>query len=110
MASFGSIQFGEGQGGRTYPVWGRAAEYSVTHIPGGNTSIIQTSGKMADRLQLPIQCTAAELASLYSAVDTVQTLTYGYGSRSAYMAEISNVEEQLAGKDLYYATLTVIGR
>ncbi len=110
MASFGAISFGEGQGGRTYPVWGRAAEYSLTHIPGGSTTILQTSGRQADTLNLPIQCTAAQLASLYSAVDTVATLTYSYGSRSAYLAEVSNVEEQLAGKDLYFATLKLVGR
>jgi hypothetical protein len=110
VASFGAISFGEGQGGRSFPVWGRAAEHSVTHIPGGNISILQTSGKQADTLSLPIQCTAAQLASLYSAVDTVATLIYSYGSRSAYLSEVSNVEEQQAGQDMYFATLKLIGR
>src|SRR5262245_51673703 len=110
MASFGAIEFGEGQGGRSYPVWGREAEYSLTHIPGGNTSVLQTSGKQADMLSLPIQCTTAQLASLYAAVDTIATLTYSYGTRNAYLTGVTNVEEQLAGKDVYFATLKLIGR
>lgn len=110
MASFNGIGFNErGEGAQTFPAWRRKAESTVTHIPGGNTNVIQTSGRSADTLALKIRCTASQLTSLYSAVGSRGTLNYSYGSRTAFLDEISDVQEVLtSGK--YFATLNFIGQ
>ena len=93
----------------TFPTWGRKAEASTTHIPGGNKNVIQSSGLSADRLSLGIRCSAAELVALYAKVDTTGTLVMAWGNRSAYLEEIDGPAEVLAsGK--YFVTLKLIGR
>jgi hypothetical protein len=110
MASFGSISFSErGQNGQFFPAWSRASKHTVTEIPGGNVSIIQTAGLSADRLQLTIRCTGSQLASLYGAVGAIATLTYSYGSRSAFLAQVDGPAEILATSK-YFATLHFVGR
>jgi hypothetical protein len=109
MASWKGISFGErGDSAQTFPAWRRKAESTVTHIPAGG-NVIQTSGVSADTLSLKIRCSAAQLASLYGAVGSAGTLDYSYGSRSAFLDEISDAQEVLvSGK--YFATLNFIGQ
>jgi hypothetical protein len=110
VASFGGATFKIRGTGTSFPRWKRKADSSVTHIPGGNISIIQTSGLTADTLSLVIRCTEAELTALYGKVNTVATLDLGWGSRSAYLDEIGNVDEQLAEQDTFFASLAFVGR
>jgi hypothetical protein len=110
MASFGGTAFGErGNNAATFPRWKRAAVFSVTQIPGGNTTILQSGGRTADTLSLRVRCTEAQLTALYAKVDTTATLVIAAGTRSAYLAAIE-VEEVLAGRDVFFATLELVGR
>lgn len=108
MASFAGVDFNErGQGAKLFPTWGRKADSAITHIPGGNKTIIDSSGLLADRLQLAIRCTESQLNSLYSKVDTVGSLVYARGTFQAYLDEISDPVEILAsGK--FFTTLHFI--
>jgi hypothetical protein len=110
MASFGGATFKErGQNAQTFPTWSRKADSAATHVPGGNVTVIETSGLAADRLSLGIRCSGAELTALYAKVDTIGTLIFSGGTRSAYLDEIDGPAEVLAsGK--YFATLKLIGR
>jgi len=111
MASlFGSLTFKErGENAQFFPLFGRKAETTVTHIDGGSRNIIQSSGLQADRLSLNIRCTLSELQNLIGAIDTVKTLQWSGGSRSAYLEEVADPKEIFA-KAKYFATLKLIGR
>lgn len=104
MASFKGIDFSErGENAQTFPAWRRKAESSVV------LNTVQTSGITADTLSLKIRCTKAQLASLYGAVGTAGSLVYSYGTRTAFLDEISDPQEVLvSGK--YFATLSFIGQ
>jgi len=109
-ATFGSLTFKErGESAQSFPLFGRKAENSVTHIDGGNRNVIQSSGLQADRLSLNIRCTLSELQALLGAVDTTKTLTWSGGTRSAYLEEIESPKEIYASTK-YFATLKFIGR
>jgi hypothetical protein len=110
MASFKGNEFSErGQGGQMYDAWSREADIAEIHIPGGNTTVIQSAGLSADKLALRIRCTQAQLDALRNVVGTSGSLVYSYGTRTAFLRNISDVQEILAsGK--YYATLNLIGQ
>lgn len=109
-ASFRSNQFEErGQGGQTFDVWGRSADVTVIHIPGGNTNVIQSAGLNADRLQLRIKCSKTELDALRNVVGTSGSLVIGYGTRTAFLEAITDVQEIYAHEE-YFATLALIGQ
>jgi len=109
-ATFGNLTFKErGENAQFFPLFGRKAENTVTHIDGGSRNVIQSSGLQADRLSLSIRCTLTELNNLIAAIDTVKTLTWSGGTRSAYLEEVENPREILAG-GRYFATLKFIGR
>jgi len=108
--TFGSLTFHErGESAQSFPLFGRKAENSVTHIDGGNRNIIQSSGLQADRLSLNIRCTLTELQDLIGAIDTVKTLVWSGGTRSAYLEEVESPKEIFASTK-YFATLKLIGR
>jgi len=110
MASFGSNTFKErGESAQYFPLFGRKAETTVTHIDGGSRNVIQSSGVQADRLSLNIRCTLTELNNLIAAIDTVKNLTWSGGTRSAYLEEVESPKEILA-KAKYFTTLKLIGR
>lgn len=110
MASFAGVTIKIRGSGTTFPRWRRKADSTVTHIPGGNTSVYQTSGNSADTLTLPLKLTEAQLTSLYGKVGASGTLDLDWGSRTAILDEISNVDEILADRDVFLATCTFIGR
>jgi hypothetical protein len=108
--SFRSNSFEErGQGGQTFDVWGRSADVSVTHIPGGNTTVIQSAGLNADRLNLRIKCTKAQLDALRNVVGTSGSLVIAYGTRNAFLEAIADVQEIYVHEE-YFATLAFIGQ
>ena len=110
MASFGGVSFGErGANAQTFPRFKRAAEFSVTHIPGGNVTVIQSAGRSADTLSLRVRLTETQYTAMLAKVDTIGTLVYGGGTRSAYLASMDS-EEVSAGKDTVFATLELVGR
>lgn len=109
-SSFGGSEFGERGSGTTFPRFERSAVFSVTQIPGGTTTILQSAGRTADTLNLRARVTEDELNALLGKVDTQASLVYSGGTRTAYLAKISGVEEVLAGRDVFFATLEFVGR
>lgn len=111
MASFAGVSFVEsGDGpGQYFPTFDRHADISVHHVVGGNTNIIQTSGLTVDKLALAIQCTKAQHNSLRSAVGTTGTLSYSYGTRTAFLEAVES-PRVVRSNDLYLMTLKFIGQ
>lgn len=108
MASFGGTSFGERLQGVTFPAFPRKADFSLTRIPGGNVTIIQDSGRLADELTMEGYCTAAQEAALLAKVGTVASLVYSAGTRSAYLAEL--VPGEVMDSTNYFITLKFVGR
>lgn len=108
-SSFGGAAFGERGSGTTYKRFKREAVCSTTNIPGGTTTILQSAGRAADTLTIIARCTEDELNALLAKVDTVATLIYSGGTRSAYLKSI-DPEEILADRDVFFAPLEFIGR
>lgn len=107
-ASFGGSTFGERHQGGVFPRFGREAEYTLVHIPGGSTTIIQSAGRTADKLTIEAKCTSGELTALLAKVDTVASLVYSGGTRSAYLAKLTPAEFGTSGT--FFVTLEFIGR
>jgi predicted DNA-binding helix-hairpin-helix protein len=115
MGTLGGVSFGErGRGGQRFQRFGRRANFSVTEIPGGSTTIIQSAGRAADRLNLAIKVPdEGTLNALKAKVDTVTTLIYSGGTRSVYVAAIpeDSIEEVVSPtQTVFFATLELIGR
>lgn len=109
MAAFGGSTFGERGTGTAFKRFKRSAVFSVTQIPGGNTTILQSAGRTADTLTLVARCTESELNALLGKVGTQASLVYSGGTRTAYLASI-DPEEILADRDVFFAPLELIGR
>lgn len=106
MATFKGISFEErGAIGRDYPNHGATAEISVRKIPGGDSVLIQVAGRGAATLQLPIRCTAAQLASLRGQVGQRATLTYSGGSPTVVLQTVDSAVEVKADADVYFVGL-----
>jgi hypothetical protein len=84
-------------------------EYSVTHIPGGSTTIVQSSGQSADTMDLPIAVEAAELSALRTKARsaTRATLVWHGGSQQARLMKVKQVRKASVA-DAYKATLELI--
>jgi hypothetical protein len=107
--SFDGAAFAErGQSGATFPIWSAPGIAITKKIPGGANSTIQVIGIGAQRLGLVVKVTAAQLAALYAKRGVTGSLVFGWETCTAYLESIENVEEQLAGKDVYFATLNLI--
>jgi len=109
MSTFGAATFGEFlSGGSDVPQWTREAEVEVVHIPGGNTSVIQTAGRMADKVTIKAKVTKANYTTLLGLVGTKATLDFSYGSRSAVLLSIGDAVEKLS-YDVYIISLNFVG-
>jgi hypothetical protein len=84
-----------------------AAEFTATHISGGNTTFIQTAGLIAQTLDLAIGADAAELSALRGKVLTHATLVYHAGSVSARLMRVKSVHYNNI-PDAYDAVLELI--
>lgn len=96
MASFGGTTFNnlvQGEGRET------AAEISVAHIPGGDTSYIDRGGRTLDRLRIAMYFpTLAGYAALRAKVGTSATLTTTEGSWPATLERLSRSQRTPAGE------------
>lgn len=108
MGSFGGAPFAERGNGSLYPAWQYEANYTELEIPDGQ-SVIQVGGVKSGKLALDIRVTKAELDSLNTKVGQVASLSYSYGTFSAFLASVSDAREIVeSGK--YFATLNFIKR
>lgn len=94
--------------GHNYPQHGATAEISVRKIPGGDSVLIQVAGRGASTLQLPIRCTATQLASLRGQVGQRGSLSYSGGTPSAVLQSVESINEVKPGDDVYFANLNLL--
>lgn len=81
-----------------------AEEASVRHVPGGNRSVIQSSGLLQQQITLPVGVTASALTALRGAVGKSGSLVWHGGTRTARLSSVNGVEK-VAGHDAYKANL-----
>lgn len=89
--SFGGTSFVELYEGLAAVEPDTGGESSVTHIPGGNTTVIQTAGLVAKTLDLSIGANTAELRALEGKVLSRATLVYHAGSVNARLMKVKNL-------------------
>jgi len=108
-ASFASHDFKErGSTGNDNPGWNSKFVLVEKIIPGGSP-VIQKIGAQAQRLAMPIRCTAAQLATLYGDNDgDTHTLVWSGGSDTAILESIDTPTEVRPGQDYYFAMLNFI--
>lgn len=68
-----------------------AADTTILRPPGSDTVIVQTSGKVARTLTLPVYCTAAALSALRSSVSSSGSLSYWGGTTTARLLAVRGV-------------------
>src|SRR5687767_3179804 len=94
MGTWKGITFLErGEGGSSFPGWARAADISTRHVPGGNGSIIQSTGLVADTLSLNVLVTAAQLASLRANTGLSGALSFSDTSATAILMSIGSPQK-----------------
>jgi hypothetical protein len=78
MTSFDGVSFKELTQDSTYPTWSKSGNTLIKNIPGGSKNVIQKVGTDLPRLAMPVQLTAAQLASLKTKAEaaTVGTLIF----------------------------------
>ncbi len=115
MGTLGGVTFSErGQGGQRFQRFGRSAVASITQIPGGTTTIVQSAGRTADEISLIVRVDDEDtLNDLISKVDSVVTLEYSGGTRSVFVKAIpsgSIAEIASPSRTVFECTLELIGR
>lgn len=113
MATWNSRIFSErGRSGRYNPQFGaRGVTYTEVTLGSIEPAYYYTAGTDAPVLELPIQCTAATLASLRDDAVNARsaTLSYSGPSVTALLVEVKDAVEIKSGEDLYQATLVFVG-
>jgi phage-related protein len=107
VATFDGTSFEEkgSGGGVSFPIHPKKINFSVLNVPGGNKVFLQLGSVPPTDFSLPIQCTAAQLASLRSSVNTQATLAYSWGSVTAVLESIDDPREVKQPVNTYQATL-----
>lgn len=87
MASFRSINFIEEDEGPALP--GREEDITVTHIPGGNLTNIQSSGNMIQSIETRAVVDRATFNSLVAAVGQTGSATLFLGTHNMRLSKVS---------------------
>jgi hypothetical protein len=66
-------------------------EVTAQHIPGGDRTVLQSSGRLIGSFTLPVGVEAAQLASLRAAVGSSGSLVWSGGTRTARLSKVSGV-------------------
>ncbi len=85
-----------------------AIETSITHIPGGNTTVVQSSGLIAQTLDLPIAAEGSIITTLRGLVGSRKTLVTHSGSTSARLLHVKGVQKEYGTYGGYFAVLSFI--
>lgn len=107
--SFDSVSFMEQFAGQLAGEPDSGVESSITHIPGGNVNVIQTSGQGPRKLDLPIAVAGANLTLLRSKATSATrgSLIYHAGTTNARLLSVKAVRAH-AVDDAYFATLELV--
>lgn len=82
-------------------------DISITKIPGGNVSVIQSSGQVSRTLDLAVAAEPADMASLQTKVGTSGSLVYRKGTQTARLVGVTNTRYNAIWQ-CYTATLKLI--
>jgi hypothetical protein len=106
VATWNALTLGErGSGSGTFvPVHGGAASLTA-RAPVVGSGSVDAGGRTIARLQMPIKCGSATLASLYGDVGENHSLVYAGGTVDAVLVEISSAVEVKPLADTYFAAL-----
>lgn len=106
--SFGSVGFMELYESAMSPAEPDVTEdYTLTHIPGGDTTLLQTSGKVATSFELPVACDGAQKNALRSKVGDDDTLSYHEGEISCHLLAVVDIR-RVAGLEIYKLKLRLV--
>jgi hypothetical protein len=110
MTSFDGVSFKELTQDSTYPTWSKSGNTLIKNIPGGSKNVIQKVGTDLPRLAMPVQLTAAQLASLKTKAEaaTVGTLIFSYETCTARLQSVDSPASVGIDNDIYPATLNFI--
>jgi len=106
MAStFDGASFEErGSGNGTFfPAHGGKCNYTILKIPGGSKTVIQVGTYAPVEVTIPIQMTAAQLATMRGKANVRGSLVYNFGTYTATLIELGGVNEVKPDKDYYQA-------
>jgi hypothetical protein len=103
VATFKGISFIEDRSGPAYP--GGEEDATATHVPGGNRTVIQSSGNLIQSMTVTADVTAAQFASLFSARGTQGSLVLFSGTRTARLRKVDDAT-LIGYNDLYQTRLT----
>lgn len=108
-SSFGGVSFLElVQDAFTFPGADLSEEFALLHIPGGNTSVLQSFGFQAQQLDLSIAINGSTVASLVAKAGTSGTLVYHGGSISARLTGITQPRKDVLGGGTWNMTLKFV--
>ncbi len=108
-ASFGGVSFMElVDGAFTTPGGDLIEDFALLHIPGGNTSVLQSFGMLAQQLDLSIAINGTTVAALAAKAGTSGTLVYHGGSISARMTGITQPRKDVLGGGTWNMTLKFV--
>jgi hypothetical protein len=108
MATFDGVTFSErGESGTMFPAWSAGVTITEHEIPGG-APVLQTGGRKARRLSMPIRCTTAQYTSLLGKVGVEGSLAIAYGTVTATLEGISDPVEITKTAGLWFATLDFV--
>jgi hypothetical protein len=107
--SFGGTSFMELYDGQLAVEPDSGVEYTTVHIPGGDTIVVQTSGRAPRTLDLPIAVKATELTALHTKANnaTRASLVYHAGTTSARLMKVKDVRSAPL-VDAYRAVLELV--
>jgi len=109
-AAFDGVDFWELTESGWYVEPDTGVEYSVTHIPGGSTTVVQSAGQATTTLDLPIGVEAADLADLQSKARSARRgeLEYHAGTQMVRLMKVKNVRRAGPYSDGYTAVLEFV--
>lgn len=110
-ATFDSVGFMEEYSGRfSAPRPSKELEYTARKVPGGDITVVESTGKVKKEFTIPIACLEAQLDLLESKVSSKKTLVRTIGTfNNIVLLKVTDQKEfSNGGEDIWRANLTFI--
>jgi hypothetical protein len=102
MATFRGISFIEEDDGPAVP--GREEDVTPTHIPGGNVTVIQSSGNLIQTFECKAVVSRSALNSMVGFVGSSGSLVTYHATRSARLSKVAPAE-RIGANDKFRTSL-----
>lgn len=103
--SFGGTDFWEQTSGGFAAEHTEEEDAAITHIPGGDKVVVQSAGRAARLLDLPVVVAGAELDDLRDSRGDSGSLVYSGGTRTA---RLLGIKWRKAWGDVYQVSLKLV--